>query len=109
MSSRDLIRFMLSACVAAAMLAGCAGHPSNGVVPISGVPNSTPNHKSFYYTGEAQDFTVPAHVTQIKVIARGAHGAGSPVSDGGRVHALIPVTPGERLVVYVGGDASGRN
>lgn len=50
---------------------------------------------------------MPVHVTQIKVIARGAHGVGSPVSDGGRVHAVIPVTPGEKLVIYVGGDASG--
>ena len=31
----------------------------------------------------------------------------STVTDGGRVRAVIPVTPRERLVIYVGGDASG--
>lgn len=43
----------------------------------------------------------------ISVVARGAKGAGSPIVDGGRVHAIIPVTPGEKLVIYVGGDGSG--
>ncbi len=99
-------RYALGLGVAVAMLAGCGGHASNGVVPVDGVPNSLANHKSFYYTGGAQDFTVPAGVTQLKVVARGARGAGSPKADGGRVHAVIPVTPGEKLVVYVGGDAT---
>ena len=51
-------------------------------------------------------------MTELKVVVRGAEGAiGSrdtgPISHGGRVHAVIPVTPGETLVVYVGGDATG--
>jgi hypothetical protein len=50
---------------------------------------------------------VPTQVTRITVVARGAHGAGSPLPYGGRVHAVIPVAPGEKLVIYVGGDASG--
>jgi hypothetical protein len=57
-------------------------------------------------TTTTEHFTVPPSVIHITVIARGAHGAGSPVTDGGRVHAVIPVTPGEKLVIYVGGDAS---
>ncbi len=99
-------RYALGIIASLSMLAGCGGQAGGGVVP-SGVPNTLPYHKTFNYTGVAQDFTVPAGVTQLKVIARGAKGAGKPIADGGRVHAIIPVTPGERLVVYVGGDASG--
>jgi hypothetical protein len=102
----DLRRCALGALATVAMLAGCGGQGSNGVMP-SGVPDSSlPHHKTFNYTGGAQDFTVPAGVTHISVVARGAHGGGSPKVHGGRVHAVIPVTPGEKLVVYVGGDAS---
>jgi len=95
-------------CVAVAMLAGCGGRAGNGVVPTSGAPDSLPNHKSFYYTGAAQDFTVPAGVRHVTVVARGAKGdgLGNRKANGGRVHATIPVTPGEKLVIYVGGDAS---
>jgi hypothetical protein len=113
--SRHMIDFRLApyplgVCAAVAMLAGCGGRAGNGVVPSNAIPNSFPYHKSFYYTGAAQDFKVPAGVRQVKVIARGAHGAhsvASPEAYGGRVHAVIPVTPGEHLVVYVGGDAPG--
>jgi hypothetical protein len=99
-------RYALGVCVAVAMLGGCGGQASNGAIP-SGVPDSSlPHHKTFNYTGAAQDFTVPAGVTQLDVVARGAKGGGFNGTHGGRVHADIPVTPGERLVVYVGGDAS---
>jgi hypothetical protein len=98
-------RFALGVCVATAMLAGCGGAAvSSGVVSMNAAPDHLPNHRSFYYTGRAQNFRVPASVTHITVVGRGAHGAGSPAVDGGRVHAVIPVTPGEKLVVYVGGD-----
>jgi hypothetical protein len=96
-----------TSCVASAMLAACGGHTGGGAVPSSAAPNSLPNHKSFYYTGGAQDFTVPAGVTEISVVARGAKGAGKQIADGGRVHVVIPVTPGETLAVYVGGDGKG--
>jgi hypothetical protein len=100
-------RYALGVCVTIAMLAGCGGQASNGAMP-GGVPDSSlPHHKTFNYTGGAQDFTVPAGVTHISVVARGAKGGGSNGAHGGRVHALIPVTPGEKLVVYVGGDGSG--
>jgi hypothetical protein len=95
-------RYALGVCAAVAMLAGCGGHASNGVVPVDGVPNSLANHKSFYYTGGAQDFTVPAGVTQLKVVARGAKGAGYFAGYGGRVRAVIPVTPGEKLADQTG-------
>lgn len=99
-------RYAVGVCAAVALLDGCGGAPSNGVVPIA-APDHFPKHKPFYFTGRAQDFRVPEGVTHITVVARGAHGAGSPAVDGGRVHAVIPVTPGEKLVIYVGGDASG--
>ncbi|HLY03051.1 MAG TPA: hypothetical protein VKR56_11240 [Candidatus Cybelea sp.] len=99
-------RYALGVSVAVAMSVGC-GHTGSGVVPIDGAPNSRPYHKSFYYTGAAQEFKVRAGVTQIEVIALGGKGAGSPVTRGGRVGAVLPVTPGEELVVYVGGDSSG--
>jgi hypothetical protein len=113
MKSRELGRFALSACVATAMLAGCSGHASNGVVPISGAPDHLPNHKSFYYTGGEQDFKVPAGVTQLKVLTRGAAGGGDDNYEGrdiqalgGRVRAIISVTPGEKLAVFVGGEGT---
>jgi len=107
-------RYALGVCVAVAVLAACGGQAGNGVVPAAAVPNTFPYHKTFNYTGEAQEFKVPAGVRQLKVIVLGAHGAvgskdGAHVALGGRVSALIPVTPGERLAVYVGGNASGPN
>lgn len=106
-------RGALSFCVAIAMLAGCGGHASDGVVPTNVLPNSLPRHKTFNYTGAAQDFKVPAGVTQLKIIARGASGGGDGNYEGrdvqalgGRVRAIIPVTPGEKLTVFVGGRGS---
>src|ERR1700678_3065506 len=96
----DLRRYALGATVMVAVLAACGGKASNGVVPDS-VPDSFPYHKTFKYTGAAQDFKVPAGVRRIAIVALGAHGAGSTKAYGGRVHAVIPVTPGEELTVYV--------
>jgi hypothetical protein len=103
--------YALSCCVVAAMLAGCGGRAADGVMPVnSGAGAYTrekfPYHKSFFYTGRAQDFKVPASVRKIRVIALGAHGAGIPEVRGGRVSAIIPVTPGEVLALFVGGNAS---
>ena len=67
------VRGALRLCVAVAMLAGCGGHAGDGVVPNIAAPNSLPNHKTFNYTGGAQNFKVPAGVTQLRVIALGAH------------------------------------
>jgi hypothetical protein len=105
----DLRRYTLGAIVMVAMLAGCGSSNSagNGVLPNNGAPERLPGQHTFHFTGKSQDFKVPAGVTHITVVARGATGAGNPIADGGRVHAVIPVTPGETLVVYVGGDASG--
>jgi hypothetical protein len=100
-------RYTLVACLAIAALAGCGGHTGGGVLPNNAAPNSFPYHKTFYYTGGAQNFKVPAGVKRVSVVALGARGAGSAEGLGGRVHAIIPVNPGETLLVYVGGNASG--
>ena len=68
-------RHALGVCAVIAMLAGCGGQASNGILPSAVPDSSLPHHKTFNYTGGAQDFTVPAGVTHISVVARGAHGA----------------------------------
>lgn len=68
---------------------------------------------SFAYTGGPQAYTVPAGVTSLKVDLAGA--AGGPRFSlstgqglGGRVQAILAVTPGQVLTLYVGG-AGARN
>src|SRR5580692_11166790 len=75
MKNLDFRRYALSSCVAAAMLAGCGGQTSSGVVTVSGAPNSVSGHHTFNFTGTAQIFRVPYGVTQIRVIALGGNGA----------------------------------
>ncbi len=60
------------------------------------------------YTGAVQTFTVPAGVTVISVDMQGAKGGAnyfgySQGGNGGRVQALLAVTGGQVLQVYVGG------
>lgn len=95
---------------AAALFAGCS-------VPPTTLPNhATPSvrralhHRTFHFTGEAASFVVPSGVTQLTVTASGASGAILVRSTcarfgghGALVHATIPVTASERLVLYVGG------
>jgi hypothetical protein len=65
---------------------------------------------TFSFTGNAQTFTVPHCVTTISVDARGAEGGQAyPVptlgvpGKGGRITAIITVTPGQVLQINVGG------
>ncbi len=62
---------------------------------------------TFSYTGSSQSFVVPTGVTQITVAASGAAGGADCYQDAGgkgaTVTATIPVTPGETLVIEVGG------
>src|SRR5580700_10088407 len=100
----------------AALLGGCGARDGNGVAPATiasdlraATPDSFSKHRTFTYTGGKQTFTVPHGVTQIRVIARGANGS-SQYDDlfgfGARVSAVIPVTAGEKLYIFVGGNAS---
>ncbi len=71
---------------------------------------------TYSFTGIVQTYTVPCGVTTITVDARGAEGgdaigngvgwSNGPINlsggDGGRVTAVITVTPGEVLNIYVG-------
>lgn len=108
-------RYAVSAGAAAALLVGCGG--SQPAISAPGAMLQTPaigdtsdaHRKTFNYTGGKQSFTVPEGVHSLTVDARGAAGASgcirsSKVGRGGRVYALIPVTPHQRLVVYVGGN-----
>ncbi|MGA7202658.1 MAG: glycine-rich protein [Candidatus Cybelea sp.] len=98
--------------MAAAVLAGC-GYPNASTAPPMNAANeSLPHHKTFNYTGAKQSFVVPAGVTKATIVAVGARGGGVEYEDrdiqalGGRVRAIIPVTPGEKLAVFVGGQGS---
>ncbi|MGA8574213.1 MAG: glycine-rich protein [Candidatus Cybelea sp.] len=60
---------------------------------------------TFNYTGAQQNFTVPTGATHVTVKAYG--GSSGSGLGGGYVKATIPVTPGESLAVFVGGNSSG--
>lgn len=114
---RSLACFALSMSTAVAFLAGCGGLQAPiGVPSVSSAGRSFTHSRTFSYSGREQAFTVPRHVREIAVVARGGGGAtgpgsysrpGAPIARGGRVYAIISVTPGERLHVYVGGAGSG--
>ncbi len=93
----------LSSCVAVAMLAGCGGSPS-AISPAVTSQGDAPKVKTFYYTGDAQNFTVPRGVKHVTITAIGAP---TKSAHSGLVSATIPVTPGESLAVFVGGEPSG--
>ncbi len=95
-----------------AMLAGCGGGSAVGTVPtVFQANDALTQHKTFHYTGSRQSFIVPVGVKKLTIVARGGMGAG-PASVGGgrsgRVFAVIPVTSGEQLYVFVGGAGSGQ-
>jgi len=66
---------------------------------------------NFSYTGNVQQWIVPAGVTSIHVDAYGARGTRGIFNTwphygkGGRVQAVMNVTPGDTLSIYVGGTA----
>lgn len=62
--------------------------------------------QTFNYTGAVQTFTVPTCVTSITVDCKGAQG-GATGGNGGRVTCVLPVTPGDILYIYVGGQGGG--
>jgi hypothetical protein len=71
-------------------------------------PDGTPLPVYLGYSGGVQTYTVPAGVTRLGVELAG--GAGGPIYNsstgqglGGRVQAVLAVTPGQVLTVYVGG------
>jgi hypothetical protein len=116
-------RYAFSVSIVAAFLAGCGGSAVGRLGPqvSEGIGEEAPYQHTFNYTGAAQSFKVPAHVTAIQVYAHGAAGGGEKCSGsycypprdyfgrGGRVHAVIPVQPDETLYVFVGGQGTSTN
>jgi hypothetical protein len=117
LSQSITLRYALTLSVLAGFLAGCGGsQPPIGVVSLAdGSKHARMHRRTFNYTGKAQWFKVPANITQITVGADGASGpSGQPTNyckftggNGGIIKATIPVTPGERLAIYVGGEGGG--
>jgi len=111
MKSWEFGRCALNMGAAAALLAGCG--ESQPPLATSGERLQLDGHgtKTFSYSGAEQHFKVPRGVTQLKVVASGASGptasssgCGYEGGSGGLVKATIPVTPGEKLAVVVGGE-----
>lgn len=97
----------LAAFLFIAILAGCGGSQlRTATLPANEVPAIFTHHQTFRYIGKPQFFKVPAGVTRIRVIALGANGGGNEISQGGRVSAIITVTPSEKLIVRVGGNGT---
>src|ERR1700677_1910293 len=113
MRTLEFCRFALSICAVAVMLGGCGSHSDHGalLLPPANAGKVLAHHHSFFYTGREQRFMVPSGVKSIGVVARGGgalgSGSGSSAGRGGGVHAVIPVTPGETLAIYVGGGGLG--
>jgi hypothetical protein len=104
----NLSHYAMSSCVTAALLAGCGGGGESATPSAYQAAQALKQSRTFNYTGGKQSFVVPAGVTRITVVARGAHGVGCPrTGRGARVYAELPVTPKERLDIYVGGSGKG--
>ncbi|HEX3456736.1 MAG TPA: hypothetical protein VHR97_02170 [Candidatus Baltobacteraceae bacterium] len=97
-------RYPLSLGAAAALLAGCSASQLPAPTSPSGAaPFAFTHHMTFRYTGTKQKFEVPQSVTRVRVTAVGGNAEGSVIAHGGRVSAVIPVTPSETLAIYVAG------
>jgi hypothetical protein len=117
METFALLRVALTAGAAVSLLTACGASQPQGVwAPTSAAAQAGSHRQTFKYTGGKQSFKVPAGVTQITVTAIGGGGAAggdifsgdtSSGGKGGSVTATIPVKPGERLGIFVGG--SGRH
>jgi hypothetical protein len=88
-----------------ASLDGCESQPAAVVVAVTPTVHGA---KQFSYTGGAQAWTVPECITQLTVDAFGAEGGDSKTGTsqggkGGRVQAVLPVTPGKPLHFFIGG------
>jgi len=109
-AARDNRKVLLNLCLVAAGLAGCGSpHNEGTVLPLGAAQNATTHSITFNYTGKKQIFKVPPNVTAIRAILLGGNGAGKTGAHAGRVSAVLPVTPGEKLIVFVGGNGSGES
>lgn len=109
--ARPIVQFVSCAalCALATTLSECTGPQSS-----LGIGGLMPQHVAtgsvtFGYTGSRQHFEVPAGVTQIVVTVSGASGAGGHRARGGKggvVRATLPVSSGEVLALFVGGEGA---
>jgi hypothetical protein len=92
-----------------AVLTGCSGtQPPMASPSAVDPPRKTKQSQTFVLTYAEQTFVVPTGVTRVTITASGASGGASAYESGvsglgGWVRATIPVTPGESLAVFVGG------
>ncbi len=114
----SIVFYALSISLATVLLAGCSANPgiATPATPGSGpTTHSVTDRKKFVYTGKPQVFQVPANVHSITVDMLGAssarascfHSSEGYRGNGGRVFAVIPVMPHQKLWVYVGGPGNG--
>ena len=80
------------------------------VLPMT-TPPQTATPQTFSYTGSVQTYTVPAGDNALQVTAIGGSGgayySGGSGGQGGEVSSTVPVSGGETLYVYVGGNGAG--
>jgi hypothetical protein len=93
-----------------ALLCACGGSSIPSASDRTSGDAGTTKSQTFHYTGKEQTFIVPAGVSQLTVVAHGGEGGGfayypSTNTPGfsGRVYAIIPVHPYDKLYVFVGG------
>jgi hypothetical protein len=111
---KTLARLELIIGAAVVLLSGCgAPRQAQGDIPTTNGGSAVNYNKTFFYTGKKQTFIVPAGVTQLTVVAHGGEGGGFSVYPSGnipglsgRVYAVIPVQPGAKLYVFVGGSGT---
>ena len=113
------MRSALSICIAA-MLAGCGGSQpaistpgltQSGTLQSYAHPQTSGHKHRFIYTGKEAKFVVRSGVTALTIVADGAQGGGDTQGNyseapglGGEMSAAVPVRPGEKLYVFVGGE-----
>lgn len=90
---------------------GLAALVSAGVAVTGAMPaaSAAPTTVDFTFTGSTQTWTVPAGVTSVDATLCGAQGSAIDGTAGGlgaRVATTLAVTPGEVLVIEVGGAGS---
>ncbi|MCU0310078.1 MAG: glycine-rich protein [Acidimicrobiales bacterium] len=80
------------------------------VLAAPGVAGAEPVSVDFAFTGVAEEWVVPDGICSVTVVAEGAQGGGPAESSavtgglGGRTTAILTVSPGESLLVTVGGE-----
>lgn len=101
---------VMAATLTAALLGGCGGSQLSTGAP-GAMRGAAAYAKFFKFTGHKQMFVVPRNVRVIGVKVLGASGGNSAHQgsyssaggNGGRIIATIPVSPGEKLAIFVGG------